>query len=535
MDRFFNTAGPIKPELHYYIPSSERMDWQEIHNLIDSQKYFILHAPRQTGKTSALLELMTELNSGEKYSAVYMNIEGAQAARNDIEAGIATVCSVLVRSAGVYLNEDRLEEWLYSTGVQISPQDRFAAFVAHWSRINDRPVVLLIDEIDALIGDTLVSLLRQIRSGYGQRPESFPQSVVLCGVRDIKDYRIHRSDGEIITGGSAFNIKSKSLTIGNFTYDEVKKLFNQHTETTGQKFSEDIFPELWEDTKGQPWLVNALGYEMTWEDREARDRSVFITSEKYFNARERLIISRATHLDQLSDKLKEPRVHAVVSAILSDNVDPDKLSKEISRDDQTYVEDLGLITTFPQIEISNRIYREVVPRDLTWVTQTRIVQELSWYQFEDKRIDMKKLLAAFQQFFRENSESWIERFEYKEAGPQLLMQAFLQRLINGGGRLNREYGLGRRRTDLFIEWPIDEEKGFYGPVQRIVIELKIKRGDVESMLPEALKQTAEYADKCKADEAHVVIFNRDKTVSWDEKIWQRDESFEGRVIPVWGC
>ena len=531
MEKFFNTAGPIIPEDHYYIPSFDRVDWPEIKTLINQKRYFLLHAPRQTGKTSALLEMMQALNEEGRYAALYINIEAAQAARNDIEAGISTVCSVLVRSAGIYLKENRLSDWLDTKGAKLSAQDRLSGLLAHWCQINEKPLVLFIDEADALIGDTLVSLLRQIRAGYAQRPDSFPQSIVLCGVRDIKDYRIHLSSGDVVTGGSAFNIKAKSLTLGSFSFEEVKRLLKQHTELTGQHFTDDIFPELWEDTRGQPWLVNALSYEMTYEDKTARDRGLTISFEKYLAARERLILSRATHLDQLTDKLREPRIHGVISALLSG----ESTELLVTQDDMEYVEDLGLIRRKPQVHISNRIYREIIPRELIAVTQDTMVQELRWYQTDDKRIDMQKLLTAFQQLFRENSEIWIERFAYKEAGPQLLLQAFLQRILNGGGRLNREYGLGRRRTDLLLEWPLDDKKGFYGPVQRVVIELKIQRGNLETILPIALEQTADYTDKSKADEAHLIFFNRDKQMPWEEKIWQRKESYNNRKIQVWGC
>ncbi|SEH06015.1 hypothetical protein [Candidatus Venteria ishoeyi] len=144
-------------------------------------------------------------------------------------------------------------------------------------------------------------------------------------------------------------------------------------------------------------------------------------------------------------------------------------------------------------------------------------------------------MSAFQQFFRENADAWIERFDYKEAGPQLLLQAFLQRIINGGGRINREYGLGRKRTDLFIEWPISEEDGYYGAVQRIVFELKILYQSLESTVVDGLKQTAAYAEQCGADEAHLLIFDRRPGIAWDDKIWQDPARHVGqRSISVWG-
>ncbi len=530
MEKFFNTAGPIKPELHYRISSFERLDWPEIQHLIAGQKYFLLHAPRQTGKTTALLEMMAVLNASDQYYALYANIEGAQVARNDVEAGIATVCSVITRAARLYLKEELPALWLEEQGGKIPPQDRLQALLSYWAHISAKPVVLFLDETDALVGDTLVSLLRQIRAGYNQRPADFPQSIVLCGLRDIKDYRIHIASGEIITGGSAFNIKSESLRMGNFTSAECQALFLQHTAATGQPFASEIFPELWEDTGGQPWLVNALGHELTWKDRNARDRSQLITLEKYQAARERLIQSRATHLDQLTDKLGEPRVHAIIAPLLSG----ERSELQMPQDDLQYVVDLGLVERKPQLKIANRIYREIIPRELVAVTQDTMLQESAWYLTAENRLDMKSLLSAFQQFFRENADAWIERFDYKEAGPQLLMQAFLQRIINGGGRLNREYALGRRRTDLIIEWPLNSEQGFFGPVQKVVIELKILRGDREALVVKGLEQTAAYADACDAAEAHLVIFDRDPVRNWEEKISYVEATCSGRSIGVWG-
>jgi hypothetical protein len=390
-----------------------------------------------------------------------------------------------------------------------------------------------LDEVDALVGDTLISLLRQIRAGYTSRPQAFPQSIVLCGVRDVRDYRMTRPGGEVITGGSAFNIKTKSLRMGDFSEAEVRELWGQHTAETGQRFDDAIWPQLWADTAGQPWLVNALGWETTWEDRSKRDRTAPVTLADYLDARERLIESRATHLDQLADKLREPRVHRVMASILSGETD----ASELAQADLDYVVDLGLIKLKPSRRISNRIYQEVIPRELTYGTQYGIPnQETAWYMREDHSLDMGKLLAAFQQFYRENSEAWEQGFSYAEAGPQLLWQAFLQRIVNGGGRISREYALGRRRTDLLVEWPLDPDRAMHGPLQRIVIELKLRRGgDLDMLLSESLAQTAGYADQVGADEAHLIVFDRTGHESWDDRIWHHTASSGGRTIQVWGA
>jgi hypothetical protein len=532
MQKFFNTAGPTIEDDHYHLDSLSRLDWPEIQQLIHTKRYFVLHAPRQTGKTSALLAMMKVLNEAGDYACAYANIEGAQAARGDETQGVPAICSAIAGSIELYLKHSQVQDWLKENRNSIAVQDLLSKMLRYWSETTPKPTILLLDEVDALVGDTLISLLRQIRAGYAQRPDAFPQSIILCGVRDVRDYRLHMSDGEVITGGSAFNIKAKSLRMGNFSQTETIALLQQHTAATGQVFEAGVLDELWLDSKGQPWLVNALGQQLTWEYRPARNRTQPITLEQYRIAREALIYSRATHLDQLIDKLREPRVHSVISAMLAGEED----NLGFNPHDVEYCIDLGLIERAVNgaLSICNRIYQEVIPRELTWAIQSGITnQEQSWYIRPDRHIDTPKLLAAFQQFFREHSDHWIEGFNYKEAGPQLLIQAFLQRIINGGGRINREYALGRKRTDLLIEWPLNEQEGFLGPIQRIVLELKLwrKGRNFDKLLQEGITQTKGYAAQVGADEAHLIIFDRHPERAWDEKIWQK--VVDG--LPVWGC
>ncbi len=523
--RFFNTAGPMKPEIHYCLPPLARLDADEVLSLIEQQKYFVLHAPRQTGKTSCLLALQERLNREGRYACVYCNVELAQSAREDVEAGLRAIVGQIASRAQQSLRDDFLLEQQQAVLSQAGEHGVLNRLLTVWAEHSAKPLVLLIDEVDSLIGDTLIAVLRQLRAGYDQRPGRFPHNVILCGVRDVRDYRIHSSrTKEVITGGSAFNIKSKSLRLGNFTPREVEQLYRQHTAETGQVFEDGVFPLVWELTEGQPWLVNALAYEACFERKDRRDRSKPVTVEIVQQAKEELIARRDTHLDQLADKLSEERVRRVIEPVLATAGDPESLSP----DDISYVRDLGLITANGQIRIANRIYQEVIPRELTWGTQATIVHQTSWYQAPDGSLDMTKLLAAFQQFFREHSEHWVERFEYKEAGPQLLLQAFLQRIVNGGGRIEREYGLGRKRTDLLVLWP------YSGGVQRVVIELKVGSGGSEALINEGIEQTAGYMDRCGAGEGHLVIFDRNRARTWEEKIFQRAAIHSGRAIHFWG-
>ena len=518
--------------MEYTIDPLSRFDLEDILSLIRQGKYFVLHAPRQTGKTSCMLALRDYLNKEGDYLCVYANVEAGQASRNDKATVIKSTVDNLVNEIKLISKDTKAAE--IRDEVQTTGTDAMLSqFLSLFCQSLDKPFVLILDEIDALVGDSLVSVLRQIRSGYANRPKAFPQTIILCGVRDVRDYRIVLSNQDIVTGGSAFNIKAVSLRLGNFTKEEVHELYMQHTHETGQQFDDACFPMVWEATEGQPWLVNALAYEVTWNMKENRDRSVIITPEMIDRAIENLIYRRDTHIDILIYKLQEPRVKKVIEPILSSNEEAEE--SLIPSDDLQYVEDMGLIKRErgKPIRIANNIYREIIPRELTWSTQQMLTQLPQWYENADNSINMEKLLLDFQQFFRQNADSWIGKFDYAEAGPQLLLQAFLQRVVNGGGYIDREYGLGRKRTDLLIRKPLTDHYG--GPVQRIVLELKIKRGALDAVIEKGLQQTAEYMDTVgSVDEGHLIIFDRDGQKSWDERIWHRSYEHDGRTIIVWG-
>ena len=523
--RFFNTAGPIKPEWHYCIPPLERLNMDEVHALIRDAKYFVLHAPRQTGKTSALLALRDLLNAEGIYRCVYVNVEAGQAAREDVEQVTRTFLGRLASRARLTLDDEFLDEIWSGILAEFGPHAALQVALTRWAQADPKPLVLLIDEIDALIGDALLSVLRQLRAGYDLRPECFPQSVILCGVHDVRDYRIQSTaENTLIAGGSVFNIRAESLRLGDFSQDEVFALISQHTAETGQAFTAEALETIWTQTQGQPWLVNALAYEACFKNETGQDRSQPITAEAIYDAREQLILRREIHLDQLADKLKEDRVRRVVEPLLSGGEERRFIDRDLE-----YVRDLGLVAQERPMRIANPIYAEVVPRELTWVIQEEFEQETAWYVTADGNLDVVALLTEFQTFFREHSEHWVTRFQYQEAGPQLLLQAFLQRIVNSGGRIEREYGLGRMRTDLLIVWPQGDQ------TRKIVIECKLLHKSLDQTIAEGLEQTAEYMDRCAAEAGHLVIFDRRAGRRWEDKVFHRRRASEGGVeIDVWG-
>ena len=514
---------------HYCVPPLERIELDTVLGLIRDKKYFVLHAPRQTGKTSALLALRDLLNSGAQgeYRCVYANVEAGQAMRENVAEGMCTVLSQFALRASLTLGDDTLERVCRNAMNSAGPGGALSLTLSRWAAADRRPLVLLIDELDALVGDTLLSVLRQLRSGYDQRPAAFPHSIILCGVRDVRDYRIHSiAEDRLVLGGSAFNIKSESLRLGDFSEQEVAALLAQHTAATGQAFSDEAQALIGARTAGQPWLVNALCYDACFRHEPGRDRARPITAAAILEAQERLIQRRDTHVDDLAYKLREERVRRVVEPILTGSVEA-----ACSDEDLAYARDLGLVAqdAAGMPRIANPIYAEVVPRHLNSAVQETLPQQMAWYVDAAGGLDVTGLIAAFQAFFREHSEHWVQRFErYHEAGPQLLLQAHLQRIVNGGGRIEREYALGRGRTDLLIVWP----QG--GRERRFVVECKVLRRGLERTIAEGVAQTRGYADRCGAEAGHLIVFDRAPERTWEEKIFRRPPAGDGVPVTVWG-
>ena len=531
--RDFNTEGPVNSAKHYCIPPLERVDLPEILRLIHREKYFVLHAPRQTGKTSTLLALADKLNATGKFRCLYVNFEPGQTARDDVPEAMRVLLGQIADRAETRFGDEFVGDVMLKLLDRHGGHGALNVTLAQWARARQQPLVLLIDEIDTLVGDSLISVLRQLRAGYDQRPLGFPQSIILCGVRDPRDYRIFSSSlGENVTWGSAFNIKAKSLRLGDLTEAEVRSLLGQHTAETGQEFAPGVIARIWRFTQGQPWLVNALALQACFEDKAGRDRSRPIGLAAIEQAKETLILNRVTHLDQLANQLRDQRVRRVILPMIAGSDDARFTPRDLE-----YVRDLGLVAVSGPVRMANPIYAEVIPRELT-LTQQAVLESLispAWYVLKDGSLDLPKLLEAFQGYFRENSESWLERYGHREAGPHLVLQTYLHRVVNGGGRITREYALARRRSDLLIEWPRPGGTLHSNPSKHVV-ECKVvgERSGLKRVIREGLRQTESYMDLCGAESGHLVVFDMRPGKTWKERIFTRSPEPGQAPITVWG-
>jgi len=524
VEKYFNIAGPCNPTQHYMVPALERLP--EVSRLVSRGQSFVVHAARQSGKTTALLALVAEINRRGEQTAVYFTVESAQRF-TDPREGLPLLVS---RLHSDLLARPRWKELAASSASGNSPVGSLGlkGFLSWMASVSGKPLVVFFDEVDCLSDDTLVTFLRELRDGIvsskGVDPQDclpFPVSVALVGMRDVRDYLARvRPDSESLGTASPFNVKAESLGLVNFTPDEIARLYAQHTEATGQAFEPDAVALAWTLTRGQPWLVNAVARQCV-EKIHKFDYSKQVTKADVEEAKEAIVRERGTHVDSLMERLKEPRVRRVVEPVI--------LGKErgapTNDDDYRYVIDLGLLREDERHVLvpGNPMYAEIMLRYLSNDEQMHFYSKYGqpfWLK-ADGSLDMPALMAEFQRFWRENSGADREVYGYNEATPHLVMMGYLQRVVNGGGRIAREMALGSKRLDLCVE---------FGKF-RYAVELKMRRNFTPKESP---AQLAGYLDALGLAEGWMAVFDDDKEKSWDEKIFTRDEVVDGKTIHVVG-
>ena len=185
------------------LPPEDRLVGAQLHRYISDKLYWVLHAPRQTGKTTFLQSWMREINSGDEAIACYASVENCQ---NIPEATrtMPAICEV-IREYAYRFNVPVPE----ITGME--PLNSLNNILGNWAKlVAPKPLIVLFDEVDVLIDESLISFLRQLRGGFASRGiGTFPVSIALVGMRDLKDYITASKGGVVPNPGSPFNISKR--------------------------------------------------------------------------------------------------------------------------------------------------------------------------------------------------------------------------------------------------------------------------------------------------------------------------------------
>ena len=523
MERFFNIAGPCNPAKHYTLPALARLP--DVASLIRKEQYFVVHAQRQCGKTTAFLALAKEINAGSERVAMYCSLEVVNAFPR-AEVGIPMICDLIINAAAILPALAGKAELLAS--LRAMAKDNAASsgvrqILSSLAAALGKPLVVFFDEADCLSDETLLTFLRQLRDGAIslEKGVNFPASIALIGMRDIRDYKARiRPDSESLGSASPFNVLTKAMSLRTFTDEEVAALYAQHTAETGQVFETEAVAAACRYSGGQPYLVNALA---RWcvEEIHGERYGETVTAADMHEAKEKIIRERGTHLDSLMERMKEPRVRRVVEPVMTgEDIEADDLN-----DDIRLVLDLGILRSEDgSLVPANPMYSEIIGRYLSFNTQERmkrVVPETPWVK--DDGLDMQGLLLAFQDFWRENAGMNKAPFEYNEAYPHIVLQAFLQRVINGGGEIIREMALGKGALDLGVL--------FRGGKYAVEVKLKYL---YEKNPEKAYDQVCRYMDHLGVGESWLVVFDP-KLGDWDAKLRHEDVVRGGKTVHVFFC
>lgn len=509
--RTFNVAGPCFAADHYVIPPERRVP--DVRRLVEGKAYFDLHAPRQVGKTTALLALADSLTREGRFAAILLSCERGRAFDDPARAEDAIlrgwkndVPARLPPELGLPPEPERGHKTL---------DDALTA----WARACPRPLVVFLDEIDSLPSAALLAVLSELRAGHARRPAHFPASIALVGVRDVRDYKLASGGSENLRTSSPFNVKAESLTMRGFTEAEVGELYAQHTAETGQRFEPDAIEHAYELTRGQPWLVNALARECV--EKIVVDRAVPVARADVAEAKRRLVERQDTHLDSLLDRLREPRVRAVVEPILAGGA-----AEDLPADDVRFVEDLGLVALGPTggLVVANPIYEEVIPTALSYVTRAYLPASAPVWLDARGRLHAGALLDAFVAFWREHGEALMGTSPYPEIAPHLVLLAFMHRVVNAKGTVAREYAIGRDRMDVLVSLPPD----------RVAMELKVWRKGRPDPRTKGLEQLDGYLAGLGLHTGWLVVFDARPDRARVEERTRTEEATSptGRLVTV---
>ena len=485
MSRWFNTAGHCSPADHYLLPTTRRLP--QVRGLIDQKSYFSLHAPRQVGKTTSLLTLAGELTAEGRYVAALVSMEVGAGFPSDVGAAELAILRSWRAAASAQLPR-QLEPPPWP---DVEPGARLGTALQAWAEAAPRPLVIFMDEIDALRNDVLISVLRQLRDGYRNRPRGFPWSLALIGLSDVA--KVTAQDRDALGTSSPFNIQVESIKLRHFNEEEVAELYRQHTEEMGQGFAPSAVARVFALTQGQPWLVNALARQLV--ELMAGSRGRPITADDVDRAKEALITRRDAHLESLGERLEDPRIRWVIEPMLAG-----QSLGEAPNDALRFTMDLGFVRLAPGggLQITNPIYREVILRHLAFPSRASLPSiPPSWLDAEG-RLVKEPLLGAFLVFWRRHGETLQRTAHYHQIAPHLVLMAFLERVVEGKGSLEREVEIGSGRMEVCVR---------HG-AEVLGIDLRVWQDGEDDPVTEGLMDIDPYLERLDVAQGWLVIFDR---------------------------
>jgi len=489
--RYFEKSGVVDPGASYYVPLNNvtNMDNQDIKTMVDLGRYFSIFAPRQSGKTTFFEGFCHELEKETTYMAIllsfqdYKNLNSQrfyQLIQKDLYKQLvnrlADVDCPRLDAVRAYLDTHN-----------ISDHTCFRELFEELNRmIKLKKIVIFIDEFDGIPIDELenfLTTLRELYQRYKKRTDKALYSVGLVGIRNIT---------KLIVGGvSPFNIADQ-VKLPPFTLKNVRDLYAQYTKETNQPFTEDAVKKVFNETAGQPWLVNRIGTILTINIKP--ETTAPITEEDVEKAIDILLYEENSHFDNITEKAKQYKETFI--DIVFDGVE------YIPGDDeQSLLLTHGLIKAEGKnIKVSNPIYKKRFTKTFFRESGAIVDVSVKGYFRPDGLLNMGAVLSDFEEYIIQIGVSAFYKSQkpYERTG-QFLLTAWLYQFVEGKkGELRYEVPSGLGRMDILLIY-----RG-----HKYIIETKINRSHGNRALNKAIDQLcSKYLLTERANEGYVVVFD----------------------------
>lgn len=510
MEKIFNVSGDCKPELHYMVDISERL--QQMKEMVDAGQYFTINRARQYGKTTTLRALERLL--AKEYIVVSLDFqmisnadfEKEQYFTEAFSREILDVIKGQEKIPGEIIEE--LKE--FSSGrIANATLSRLFHCLQRWCQVSEKKIILMIDEVDSASNNQIfLDFLAQLRGRYinRDRKPTF-QSVILAGVYDVKNIKRKIRSEDVRKVNSPWNIAAEFSVDMSFSAKDIEgmlAIYEQDHET-GMNITE-MAERIYDYTAGYPFLVSWLCKLM--DERES-DYSEFTgqngkawTKEGFLDAVNILLTEQNTLFDSLFNKLEDyPQLEGVLRKLLFEG-------KEIPYALGDRSIEMALMFGFVRrsgslVVVANRIF-ETLLYNFFLISPEMKKEKIYDEALKDKnqfirdgRLNMRLVLEKFVVHFNDLYGNQGQTF-YEEDGRKFFL-LYLRPIINGAGHYYIEAQTrNRERTDIIVD---------YGKEQ-FVIELKVWRGDAYNSRGE--EQLAGYLDHYHLKEGYMISFNFNK-------------------------
>lgn len=486
MPRRFNTAGPNDSARHSTISARSRVP--ALWDIVEQGNYFVLHAPRQMGKTTLLFDLAAEINREKAHVAAVVSLEPGAAFPAVDAAELAMLDSWRYDLAAYLPSEISVPRW-----PNAPPGNRIGAALSAFAQECPRPIVLLIDGLDTLSRDVRMSVIRQIRAGKPRRPRGFPWAIGIASLRDPRELDSPtQGPTSAAVPTSSMSLEAEVIPLPPFTREHVGQLCESLAEQLGQPVLETAVDRIFEQTSGVPYLVSLFAHRMLemFEQRKGP-----LTAADVDRARDVILERRGGLFDEVADRMRDARFKALLEQV------PQGTVRDLSSEEARAAVDLGVVREDSDgtVQYTNPLWRNFVTRFFPTTKSSIFTNDKPVWVRSDGRLDPEKLLETFVDFWRRHGDQVFAGATYGELSP-LVLTAFLNGIVKKGGLIEREYALGRGRMDVCIR------QG--GSAVALVVKVRRDR-DVDPVV-EGLAQVDESLGRHGIQDGWLVIFDRRK-------------------------